>query len=275
MLFLRKKRQKRDQEAGLIFQWRGARKHHTGKFIALMIATGLFAFSVYALKIESIKPPLLSKRKGVVIMLDEDNPKYRKLMSKLMMQIEDRSPFPVRWDPVFDRAILARIEDGVDQLGGVQWQYQAELVPMPVEQQSSGLASIIEPRDGLLGRVMNDWSEVGMAAGDGVPGDLLIRAKVQAGGAIATRLPGDELPIPADLVADDSFGQSFRFMLEIDASGIVNGCLPLPGGTMDAVKTTDRQRKLAAWLRTQRFRPADHDGLATGQLELQIEASRE
>jgi hypothetical protein len=271
MLFLRKKRQKRDQEAGLIFQWRGSRKHHIGKILALMIAVGCFAFSVYALKIESIKPPLLSKREGVVIMLNEDDPNCR----KLMMQIEGKSPFPVRWDPVFDRGTLARIEGGVEVLVGEQWQYHAELVPMPAEKPPRGLASIIEPRDGLLGRVMNDWSEGNSDAVEDVLGDLFIRARVLAGGSIKTRLPGDELPIPADLVADDSFGQSFRFLLELDSAGVVQSCLPLLGGTMDAVKTTDRQKKLAAWLRTQRFKESDHDGVATGQLELQIEASRE
>lgn len=236
-----------------------------------MLAVGIFAFSVYGLKIESITPPLLSKREGVVIMLNEDNPHCQ----KLMMQIEDRSPFPVRWDPAFDRGVLTRVEGSVERLIGEQWQYEAELIPMPEEKPPSALASIVEPHKGLLGYVMSDWSAGGPAGVDAAQGGLFIQARVLAGGAIKGRLLGDELPIPSDLVADDSFGQSFRFLLELDAAGIVQGCLPLLGGTMDAVKTTGRQKKLAAWLRTQRFKPADHAGGVTGQLELQIDASRE
>ncbi len=271
MFFLRKKKLKKDREAGLVFQWRGSTKHHLGKVIALMIAVGFFAFSVYALKVETIKPPLLSKRKGVVIMLNEDDPHC----ANLMIQIERKSPFPVRWDPVFDREVMVRIEESVEGLVGGRWQYDAELAAMPIKKSVGGLESIIEPNDGLLGRVMNDWTE-GPQTDLQVPsGELSIRIRVRAGDALKLRLPANEFQLPTDLVADDSFGQSFRFMVELDASGIVLSCVSLPGGTMDATKATDLQKDLAAWLRLQKFNKADRDGAVTGQLELQIEVSRE
>jgi len=271
MFFLRKKKQKKDLEAGLVFQWRGSTKHHLGKVIALMITIVFFAFSVYALKVETIKPPLLSKRKGVVIMLNEDDPHC----AKLMMQIEGKSPFPVRWDPVFDREVMVRIEEAVEGLVGARWQYDAELTPMPIEKLLGGLESIIEPNDGLLGHVMNDWTE-GPQADLAVPsGDLSIRIRVRTGDALKLRLPAEEFLLPPDLIADDSFGQSFRFMVELDASGIVRSCVSLPGGTMDATKATDLQKDLATWLRLQKFNAAKKGEAVTGQLELQIEANRE
>ena len=158
MLFLRKKRQKRDQEAGLIFQWRGSRKHHIGKILALMIAVGCFAFSVYALKIESIKPPLLSKREGVVIMLNEDDPNCR----KLMMQIEGKSPFPVRWDPVFDRGTLFGLQsDGRTEAilmslpPLVRWEYNYQ--PEPGSQEAELTDYYLQHRD---------WLALAATAGD-------------------------------------------------------------------------------------------------------------
>jgi len=271
MFFLRKKKQKKDLAAGLVFQWRGATKHHLGKVLALMITVGFFAFSVYALKVETIKPPLLSKRKGVVIMLNQDDPHC----GKLMIQIERKSPFPVRWDPVFDREVMVRIEESVEGLVGARWKYDAELTPMPVGESLGGLESIIEPNDGLLGRVMNDWNEEPQIDLEVPRGDLSIRVRVSTGGALKLRLPADEFLLPTDLVADDSFGQSFRFMVELDSLGIVRSCVSLPGGTMDATKATDLQKNLATWLRLQKFNAVNQGEAVTGQLELQIEANRE
>ena len=72
MYFIRKKKHKRDQDAGLIFHWRGFRKHHSGKIVAMILACGLFAFSVYAIKVETIRSPLQSKREGVVVVVLPD-----------------------------------------------------------------------------------------------------------------------------------------------------------------------------------------------------------
>lgn len=273
MYFLRKKRAKQDLEAGLIFQWRGSKKHHFGKIIAFMVAIGFFAFSVYAIKIDGLKAPLLSKREGVVIMLNEDDPNCR----ALMLQIEERSPFPVRWDPAFDEEIMARIDTEKKTRHGKLWIYKAELVPLPDEEPPHRLASIIEPHHGLLGRVSDQWRWVRPVDGVGLHGDLLIRAKVIANGSLKVRLPQDELALPPDLVADDWFGQTFRFQVSLEASGVVRSCVALPGGTTDVSKVTDRQKNLAAWIRTQQFKAAKLGSktIDAGQLEIQIEASRE
>lgn len=273
MYFLRKKKQQRDREAGLIFPWRGSRKHHLGKMVAFLVAMGFFAFSVYAIKIEGIKSPLLSNRKGVVVMLDEHDPECQ----KLMFQIEQRSPFPARWDPAFDQNLQAGLRQATDGLQGGLWQYDAALLPMPEVKERDLPASIIEPDQGLLGRVSGVWRQVDLAANARPAGDLLIRAKVTALGGIKGRVKRDELALPVDLVADDWFGQTFRFYIRLDDQGVVTSCVPLLGGTLDAPTITDRQKNLAAWIRTQRFASlSSNDGdTGFGQLQLQIEASRE
>lgn len=273
MYFLRKKRQKRDREAGLIFLWRGSRKHHLGKIIALMVAVGFFAFTVYAIKIDEIKPPLLSKREGLVIMLTEDDPNCQ----SLMLQVEERSPFPVRWDPVYDPEIMTRIDHAKNHLLGKIWNYDAALNPLPEEQVARGLPTIIEPHHGLLGRVADPWRQAGLAHGAELRGDLFVRAKLIAIGTLKNRIIQDEVPLPLDLVADNWLGQTFRFQIRLDAKGFVTSCIPLLGGTADAPQVTDRHKNLAAWIRTQSFKPAESAGRLPGggQLELQIEASRE
>jgi hypothetical protein len=273
MYFLRKKRQKRDREAGLIFQWRGARKHHLGKIIALMGAIGFFAFSLYAIKIDGIKTQLLSKREGVVIMLNDDDPACQ----SLMLQVEERSPFPARWDPVSDPEIMARIDSAKNALHGKLWAYDAELKPLPKEKSPTGLPSIIEPHYGLLGRVVDQWRSAGDVYGVEVYGDLFVRARVLAMGGLENRMPQGEMTLPVNLVADDWFGQTFRFQIRLNKNGIVTSCIPLLGGTADAPKITDLHKNLAAWIRTQQFKPSEPGSKqpSGGQLELQIEASRE
>ena len=242
--------------------------------IALMMACLLFAFSVYAIKIEVIKTPLLSKQEGVVIMLDQNNPHCQ----ALMLEVEERSPFPARWDPVSDKDVLTRVDDEKNLLQGRLWSYEMTLEALPEDKPSNQLISIIDSYDALRGAAYVDrWHQSGMVGGVIEPGGLLIRARVLAMGDLESRISENELVMRVDLVADDGYGQVYRFQLGLDESGFVSSCMPLPGGTTDVTKITTRQKKLAAWLRTQRFKSADKktEGLVTGQLELQIEAMRQ
>ena len=85
------------------------------------------------------------------------------------------------------------------------------------------------------------------------------------------------MELPNKLIVEEGYGQIFRFQVALDAAGFVSNCTPLPGGTIDTMQITDRQRNLAAWLRAQRFSDDGQgggggDGMVVGQLELQIEA---
>ena len=273
MYFIRKKKHQRDQQAGLIFHWRGFRKHHLGKMIALLVVSGFFAFSVYAIKIDVLKTPLLSKKEGVVIMLDVDDPNCR----ALLLQVEERSPFPARWDPVMDMDVRHRLDEAQRLLEGGLLNYQMNMQALPEEQLSHGLVSIMDSKHILSGYVQTSWPQKHAEANVMERKDLFIKAKVHSGGELQTRIAGEELALPADLVTDEGYGQVYRFQLGLDRFGFVSACIPLTGGSRDITKITDRQRKLAAWLRTQRFSPAGSEDkeMVIGQLELQIKALRE
>jgi len=273
MYFIRKKKHERDQEAGLIFHWRGFRKHHLGKIVALLLVSVFFALSVYAVRIESIKAPLLSKKEGVVIMLNENDLNCQ----ALMLQVEEHSPFPVRWDPALDEEVLMRVNEEKSLLQGELWDYKVVLKPLPEDKSSDELVSIVDSYDGLWGKIYNQWRQAELVSSVIAPADLIVRARVVAAGDLKHRISGDELALPVDLVADDDFGQVFRFQMGLDELGFVSTCIPLPGGTTDVAKITARQKKLAAWIRSHQFRSAEQGttGLVTGQLELQIEVIRE
>jgi len=270
MYFLRKKKHERDQDAGLIFHWRGFRKHHSGKFIAMLLACAFFAFSVYAVKVETLRSPLESKREGVVIMLNPDDPAVR----GLLLQVEDKSPFPSRWDPATDEEVANRISAKRGELDGSLWSYEIQLQPLPTIDRSPSLISITQSASELFDVMPNHWQKSAAVEGFVARERPVIQVRVVASEQIKPRVAGNKLELPNKLIVDEGYGQIFRFQIALDAAGFVSNCTPLPGGTIDSIKTTERQRNLAAWLRAQRFSDGGEGApeMVAGQLELQIEA---
>ena len=270
MYFIRNKKHRRDQDAGLIFHWRGFRRHHSGKLIGLLFACLFFAFSVYAVKVETMRSPLQSKREGAVIMLSPNDPVVR----NLLLQVENKSPFPSRWDSAIDDEVNRRISSARDELDGELWRYQMQLQPLPTIDRSPSLTSITQSASELFDVMPNHWQEFAPKEGFVAPEPPVIQVRVVASQQIKSRIVGNKLELPNKLVVDEGYGQIFRFQIALDAAGYVSNCTPLPGGTVDSVKITDRQRNLAAWLRAQRFSDGGKEAAAmvVGQLELQIEA---
>ena len=239
---------------------------------ALMVAASCFAFAAYAVRIEGLKQRLVSKRTGTLILLNEDDPNCR----RLMLQVEEKSPFPSRWDPVHDRGTLVRIAGMAESVMDEPWVYQPELRELPPrDKKLTALASMEDPGDGLVTGMMPSWRQRLVIPDFLGGGDLYVRGVVVAKGGIENRLEHKVWALPANLVTEDWLGQSFRFMLGIDERGIVRSCVPLPGGSMGGGRATDRQKELSVWLRGQRFKPAAGEGVAFGELQLQIEATRE
>ena len=272
MLFWSHKKQSRDQIAGLVFRWRAARRHHAGKVVALFLSSVFFAFVIYALRVEVLRAPLLTKRTGEVLMLNPDNP----YCAMLMLQVEERSPFPLRWDPAFDLETMGRIAVMTNKIEGRVWTYQPGMHTLPEVADSVGLPSVFEAGDAGFVSLRSSWSDFdGRNSIDGQRGGVNLRALMVAGDSIRARLPSSELSLPGGMIADEWYGQSFRFLMSIDANGVVRGCLPLSGSSMEVSKPTEKQKLLSAWLRRIVFTPS-RDGVASmGVLEFQIEAREE
>jgi len=276
MFFLRKKKQRQDQDVGLVFRWRGARRHHVGKALALALTIVLFAFATYAIRVEGMRTPLLTKRTGEVVMLHENDPHSE----WLLLQVEERSPFPLRWDPAFDSETIGRISTATNLLSGPVWDYQPSLVEVPRRGVSLRLPSISEDKRSFFSETSQNWNESADAMS--IPAErsyvnLRVSAKIVADKEIQGRLPLAEFPLPADLIGDEWYGRSFRFLVGVDSLGVVRGCLPLSGSSMDVAKPTERQKLLSIWLLRMLFKASDdiESPTSIGVLELQIEAREE
>ncbi|NWK56895.1 hypothetical protein HW115_14825 [Verrucomicrobiaceae bacterium N1E253] len=272
MFFLRHKKQKRDRGAGLVFRWRGAKRHHASKVYAFLLSAGFFSFAVYALRVEGLRSPLLTKRTGDVVLLNEGNP----YCASLMLQIEERSPFPLRWDPAQDVETMGRIGSAAMALEGRVWDYRPALAEVPEPLPSTALPSVVVRGaslfDGLIADEV-DGSEPEVRHPD--LQDLVLSAEMSADASLQSVIPAGPLPLPRDLIADEWFGQSFRFLIGVDARGVVRGCLPLSGGNMEVAKPTAKQKWLAAWLRRTPFLASREPGGHIGVLEVEIKARQE
>lgn len=270
MYFLRKRREKRDQEAGLVFRWRGAKAHHVGKLIALMIAASFFAFSVYAIRIDVGQELPLSKRTGSVFMINEEDPhSYH-----LLVQIEERSPFPRRWDPAYDEDTMRRVSEEANLLAGYVREYKPELRPLPVADEIGALPSVIKPASALTGNAVKAWM-LESSSGESTRGDVYVQARITADEKIEKRLQGKTLSLPRVLVAEEWYGQTYRFHISVNAKGVVTDCLPLSGESLEVMKPMEKEKLLAAWLRSQRLESAADAAELRGVIELEIEALRE
>jgi len=270
MFFRSNRRRKRDQEAGLIFRWRGAKKHHAAKLVALVVTSGLFAFSVHAIRIDGGQEIPLSKRTGTVFIINEDDPSCY----QLLLQIEERSPFPSRWDPAYDPDTIGRITKGADLLAGYSRTYDPELAVLPVSEAKLKLPSVIKPDSALLGNGMKTW-ELNEEFPQAPRGNVFVLARITADKEFAPRLGRVNRHLPQALVAEEWYGQVFRFLISIDEKGVVGDCLSLSGESLEALKPSAKEKLMAGWLRRQKFEPAIGEPMRRGVVELQIEALQE
>ena len=123
MLFTQKKKRQQDSEAGLVFPWRGIPSRYMNRVTSFFVTALIFFIFIYAIRIEGIEKPVTTYQTSSVIYLDESDPS----LSQLFLEIEQKSPFPVRWDPISEKQSLARLRAQVDPSSVEQWQYSPEL----------------------------------------------------------------------------------------------------------------------------------------------------
>lgn len=263
------KRRVRDLGAGLVFRWRGARRHHGGKVAALVITSVFFGFCAYALVVDGLRAPLLTKRTGEVVVLLEDDPACQ----RLLLQVEERSPFPLRWDPAYDVESMGRVRDATSRIDGRVWDYQPAMVEVPDFEAALSLPSISSRGPLVFDGLDSAWTADEPELVE-LTGELSVSALIIADKKIQALLPQGELPMIGGVIADEWFGQSFRFLVGVDKRGVVRGCLPLSGGSMEVAKPTDKQKLLAAWLRRISFRPSEQEAGVLGVVEIRIRARK-
>ncbi|MGJ8676540.1 MAG: hypothetical protein ACSHX0_03390 [Akkermansiaceae bacterium] len=273
MFISRKKKQLRDHEAGLVFNWRGVQGYKLGKFLALLMTLLVFAFMLYSVKVEGVMPAMSSVREVSVTMIDETDPMSR----NLMMLVEERSPFLPRWDPAYDSDVYSRIDQGVERLIAKKKIYNSELLSLPQALKTEDAPSLITLDEGFSIDKVYDWGVRDTLISPNSPYHVELELRMKTGDRLADRVEQDSYILPDGFVDADVFGQSFVFLVGIDDSGEVVSCFPALGGSLDLFKPSDTHKLLAGWLRQQTFKPLENTsegGTWVGHVELQIFVQR-
>lgn len=251
----------------MVFRWRGARKHHMGKFLALAIAVAIFAFAIPAVQLEELKTPVVSQSTASVIYIDEDSP----LSRELVMQIWDKSPFPPRWDPAQDPETLQRVLATSDAISPRVHSYSPTLVPMPISTENDNLPSTVNPNAPLLPSRAAFWKSIAQSNDETTaPEAVQAMFVMNTSAALRERLPKNMTLPPAHLVTEEWLGQTFRFILTLTPRGTVGSVFPVQGGTLDEGQLSESQKALLTWIKAQHFTP--HTSASTGTIELQLKA---
>lgn len=269
MFFSRKKKLLKDREAGLIFNWRQSRGYQLGKISSLIMSALIFVFALYALKVKTVQPSVELKREGVVTMVDPEDPRNQ----GLMMHISRNSPFPPRWDPAHDVTHADRVNQKLDDLLGAKSTYDPKLLPMQEEQARDLDVSVIGPD--LPEWVAAASDEGGASLKGAAHADMLnLSVSMRSEGAWAKRIEQSSYVLPHGFLSEESYGQSYEFIVALNSHGSVLSCLPVIGGSMDALKASESQKQLASWFSQQAFLPADDSAVTVGVVELEVAARK-
>ena len=267
MFFSRKKKLLRDRQAGLAFHWRGGQDFQSPKVISLIITSVVFAAALYAVKITSIRPPVIPLREGSVVMINHDDPHSQ----KLIMQVEHLSPFVARWDPALSPSVLKRIKEKAKSFIDPSTPYEAPLMPLPHEVEPDRLAALYDHNTELF--IFNDKKiQAAPSSQGGASTDVSVSALFTLHGNIKGRLLQDSYVLPEFLITEDVYGQSFKFVLALDTKGHVYSCLPVTGSALASNKPTAYQKLIASWLKLQKFEPVESKELVVGELIVRIVA---
>ena len=269
MFLSRKKKLLRDRQAGLAFHWRGGYNFQSPKVMSLIITSVVFAAALYAVKITSIRPPVIPLREGNVVMINHDDPHSQ----KLIMQVEHLSPFVARWDPALSPSVLKRIKEKAKLFIDPSPPYEAQLMPLPNEVESDRLATLYDHNTKLF--IFNDKKVNAAPSFQQVsPIGVSVSALFTLHGNIKGRLFQDSYVLPKPLINEAVYGQSFKFILALDSKGHVYSCLPLTGGAVASNKPTAYQKQVASWLKLQKFKSVESKELIVGELIVRIVAKR-
>lgn len=270
MFFSRKKKLLKDREAGLVFNWRESRGSSFAKIMAFVCVALGFSFVMYALKIDGVRERMLSKREATVEILNADDLNSRGLMTL----VEQRSPFPPRWDPAYDLDVSFRVARGLEAMLNDDRSYDAVLQPMPEEEVSDQLVSVIESDGGMFFKGFVNRATENTAALEESSELLRLEVFISADEVLGGRLLQVSYELPVDWISRDAFGQAYQFVVGLDSDGEVISCLPAVGGSVDSVKPAESQRQLGEWLRNLDFEPNKKASMVVGLLELELRASR-
>ena len=228
---------KRREAPKWIFPWKPLGRPLSARWLPFFLVSGFFAMMLAYLHVQVVPPKPWSAQKASMIHAGNDGEGLA-----LALRAREGGPFPSRFEPQ-SWSGAAEMEQALAAAG------QPE--PAPYVPTLRGLAHVPLPSKVSLAaeaqpmwpkRVPADLSAVARPVVRPTP---VIHPLSAAGGVeIAGKLPPFTAVVDAAMAAE-----SWRFLMQLDATGNVLECVSLAGGDQPGLTT------LTAWLRTISFKP--------------------
>lgn len=230
-------RKKRGRIEGVIFHWRSADPSTFRMTVALVVASALVAGFLFFVRVHVVPLPRPSERKGELIMI----PRQSAVSDWATLALES-GPFPSRFEPAKNAAVLAMERDGMANLPLQSGDYRPRLRDWPTESRTA--ATIATAVAGQ--RVLPKPEDVAWTP----------PATSGAGALLPTLYPLSPLPAgvwPASWPKFESELEpaaatvEWRFMVRLAADGRVSDCVALSGTNEPGAA------EIEGWLRKVRF----------------------
>ncbi|GAA5495278.1 hypothetical protein Rhal01_01453 [Rubritalea halochordaticola] len=254
MFLSRRKKLTRDREAGMVFRWRGGLAGNRGGMtLAIFLTGGIFTLAFVGLNINVRKSKPLQRRVAKIMLVPEND-------ERLSLWVDQKSPFPARWDPADDQEHLQRVEDELTLALATSSIRETEWREMPASQQRLTSPSIFKVAEQVLPELSKGERELVPEA------PIKLQLDTEMLGDLAKRRPTQIEAFEQDIPAEE-FGKQFRWFISLDREGNVVYLAPVEPGNGEFSKLLEN------WLRGLKFKAADIE-MQAGEMVVRVGRKR-
>lgn len=228
---------KRKEAPAWVFPWKPLGRPISARWLPFFLVSGVFSLMLLYLHVQVIPPKPLSALKASMIHANDDAQGVA-----LALRAREGGPFPSRFEPQ-------------SWSGAAAFEYELTVAghpePVPYVPALRGLVHVPLPsKVALAAEAMPMWPKRVPADLSEIPTPKLRPSPViyPISAAVGVEIVG-KLPPFAAVVDAAMAAESWRFLMQLDASGNVLECVSLAGGDQPGMTS------LTAWLRTISFKP--------------------
>jgi hypothetical protein len=232
--------ERRINDAERLFAWSRKNDSRLPMLVALMITCAAFAFMLHSLRVDlGSQAPTRVDHAGLILAGSDA------IGIELRRRAREEGPFPLRFDPLSDVAVVKLQQAALDAIRFYAPPYVPTLRPLR-ETSTIATPSLAPVGEAVFPRRPLPAIETSVKP-ESRPQPML----TPISGISAAEMPR-ALPEFSVEINGKSLRDSWRFMIHVDANGRVLNCIALNGGESPATSA------LGEWLRQVEFQPGTH-----------------
>jgi hypothetical protein len=223
-----------------LFAWSRKNDSRLPMLAAFLITSAAFAFMLHSLRVDLGSQAPTRADHAALIIAGSDS-----IGIELKRRAREEGPFPLRFDPAGDEAVVKLQQAALDAIRFSPPPYAPTLRPLR-ETSTIATPSLAPAGEAVFPRRLLPAIETPLKS-ESHPQAML----TPISGISAAEMPR-ALPEFSVEISGKSLRDSWRFMIHVDANGRVLDCIALNGGESPATSA------LTEWLRQVEFQPGTH-----------------